>query len=295
MASGFRVGYVTLAGRPNVGKSTLLNRLVGMKVSIVSRRPQTTRHRILGILTEPDAQLVFVDTPGFQTRHGSALNRLMNRTLRQSLQDVDVVVLVIEASGIRPEDKRILGLIPPGLPVVLAVNKIDLLKDRKLLLPLIEQASQLRSFAAIVPISAERGSQIGELAETLKPLLPEGEPAFDADAVTDRSERFLAAELVREKLFEALGEELPYSTTVTVDSFVEERGLRRIQASILVDKESQKAIVIGAGGAKLKTIGTRARRDMQALFGGKVHLELWVRVKRGWADDMRALKSLGYE
>jgi GTP-binding protein Era len=294
MAS-FRVGYVTLAGRPNVGKSTLLNRLVGMKVSIVSRRPQTTRHRILGILTEPDAQFVFVDTPGFQTQHGSALNRLMNRTLRQSLKDVDVVVLVLEATGIRHEDRKILGLIPEGLPVVLAINKTDLLQDRKALLPLIEEASRLRSFAAIVPVSAERGSQVPELVQALKPLLPEGDPAFDTDAVTDRSERFLAAELIREKLFNTLGAELPYSTTVTIDTFEEEGSLRRIRASILVDKDSQKAIVIGAGGAKLKTIGTRARKDMEALFGGKVHLELWVRVKRGWADDARALKTLGYE
>jgi GTP-binding protein Era len=290
-----RAGYVTLAGRPNVGKSTLVNRLVGMKVSIVSRRPQTTRHRILGILTEPDAQLVFVDTPGFQTRHPSALNRLMNRTLRQSLQDVDAVVLVIEASGIRPEDRRILGLIPPELPVVLAINKTDLLTDRKALLPLIEQASALREFAAIVPVSAEQGSQLRDLIEALKPLLPQGEAQFDADMVTDRSERFLAAELIREKLFQTLGAELPYSTAVTVDSFVEEQGLRRIQASILVDKQSQKAIVIGAGGAKLKAIGTRARKEMETLFQGKVHLELWVRVKRGWADDLRALKTLGYE
>lgn len=291
----FRVGYVTLAGRPNVGKSTLLNRLVGMKVSIVSRRPQTTRHRILGILTEPDAQLVFVDTPGFQTRHGSELNRLMNRTLRQSLRDVDAVVLVVEATGIRAEDRKILGLIPEDMPVVLAINKTDLLKDRKALLPLIEEAAQLRSFAAIVPVSAERGSQVPELVQALKPLLPEGEPAFDADAVTDRPERFLAAELIREKLFQTLGAELPYSTTVIIDSFAEQDSLRRIQASILVDKDSQKAIVIGAGGAKLKTIGTRARKEMEALFEGKVHLELWVRVKRGWADDARALKTLGYE
>lgn len=291
----YRAGYVTIVGRPNVGKSTLLNGLVGMKVSIVSRRPQTTRHPVRGIVTEPDAQLVLVDTPGFQTAHSSALNRLMNRAVLQSLQDVDAVLAVIEATGIRDEDRAILQLVPRNLPVVLAINKSDLLKDRRALLPLIAQAARLRDFAAIVPICARTGGQLRELVDALKPLLPPGEAPFDPEMATDRSERFLAAELVREQLFHALGEELPYSTTVVVDAFAEEAHLRRVHASIIVDKESQKAIVIGAKGERLKAIGTRARREMERLFQGKVHLELWVRVKRGWADDPRLLKSLGYE
>jgi GTP-binding protein Era len=295
MGTAFRFGYVAIVGRPNVGKSTLLNRLVGTKVSIVSRRPQTTRHKVLGIVTEPDAQLVFVDTPGFQTGHSSALNRLMNRTVTRSLQEVDAALAVIEAGKLMPQDKKVIGLIPQLLPAVLAINKIDSLADRSTLLPLIDEASKLRPFAAVVPVSAEKGTQLRNLVETLKPLLPEGEPVYDADAATDRSERFLAAELVREKLFQSLGAELPYSTTVTVERFTEEEGLRRIYASIVVDKESQKAIVIGRKGEKLKAIATRARKDMEQLFGGKVFLEVWVRVRRGWADDARALKSLGYE
>ncbi len=295
MREGSRAGFVAIVGRPNVGKSTLLNRLVGMKVSIASRRPQTTRHRILGILTEPDAQLVFVDTPGFQTEHSNALNRLMNRTVARSLLEVNAALAVIEAGGLTRRDARVLDLISPSLPTVLAINKIDRLPGRDSLLPLIDQASRLRPFAAIVPISARKGMQVRDLVEILKPLLPEGEPSFEADAVTDRPERFLAAELVREKLFDSLGAELPYSATVAVDRFTEEEGLRRICASIIVDKESQKAIVIGGKGEKLKAIATRARRDMEQLFGGKVYLEVWVRVKRGWVDDVRTLKSLGYE
>jgi GTP-binding protein Era len=291
----FRAGYVTIVGRPNVGKSTLLNRLVGAKISIVSRRPQTTRHRVRGIVTEPDAQLVFVDTPGFQTAHSSALNRLMNRAVLRSLEDVDAVLAVVEAAGIRNEDRAILQLIPGNLPVVLAINKIDLLKDRRTLLPLIAQAARLQDFAAIVPICARQGSQLHELVDALKPHLPPGEMLFDPEMVTDRNERFLASELVREQLFHALGAELPYRTTVVVEAFAEEAHLRRIHASIIVDKKNQKAIVIGAKGERLKAIGTRARRQMERIFQGKVHLELWVRVKQGWADDPRLLKSLGYE
>jgi GTP-binding protein Era len=291
----FRAGRVTIVGRPNVGKSTLLNQLVGMKISIVSRRPQTTRHRILGILTEQDAQLVFVDTPGFQTEHSSALNRLMNRAVTRSLQEVDCVLAVIEAGRLTAQDRKVIGLIPRQLPTVLAINKIDRLAERKALLPLMDEASRLRSFSGIVPVSARKGMQMDDLLHALKPLLPEGEPMFEADAVTDRPERFLAAELLREKLFELLGAELPYSATVEVDRFIEEGQLRRIYASIIVDKDSQKAIVIGGKGDKLKAIATRARKDMERLFGGKVYLEAWVRVRRGWAEDARALKNLGYE
>jgi GTP-binding protein Era len=295
MGVASRAGLVGILGRPNVGKSTLLNRLVGMKVSIVSRRPQTTRHRVLGILTEPGAQLVFIDMPGFQAEHSSALNRLMNRTVTRSMQEIHVALTVVEAGRLTAQDRRVLELVPGALPAVMAINKVDRLARRDALLPQIAEASALRSFAAIVPISAQTGAGVRELVDALRPLLPEGEPMFETDAVTDRSERFLAAELVREKLFESLGAELPYSATVTIDRFGDEQGMRRIHASIVVDKESQKAIVIGARGAKLKAIATHARRDMERLFGGKVHLEVWVRVKRGWADDARMLKTLGYE
>jgi GTP-binding protein Era len=290
-----RAGTIAIVGRPNVGKSTLLNRLVGMKLSITSRRPQTTRHRITGILTEPDAQLVFVDTPGFQNAHGGALNKLMNRAVTDTLGGVDVVVLVVEARRITAEDKRLLPLLPKGLPVVLVLNKVDALPDKSALLPLLQQASTLRDFADIVPVSAARGTQVGRLVQALKRHLPEGPPLYGEDEVTDRPERFLAAELVREKLFRLLGEELPYAATVTIEKFETEGGLRRILAGIVVDKPGHKAIVIGKGGEKLKQIGTQARMDMEKLFGGKVFLELWVRVKSGWADNQRALKSLGYE
>ena len=290
-----RAGLVAIIGRPNVGKSTLLNRLVGKKVSITSRRPQTTRHRITGILSEPDAQLVFVDTPGFQTGHGGALNKLMNRAVTDTLHGVDVVLLVVEALRFGPDDKKLLPLLPKDLPVLLVVNKVDLTKDKKALLPFIEQASSHGTFAAIVPVSAAKGTQVGHLAQTIKAHLPEGPALYGDDEVTDRSERFLAAELVREKLFRLLGEELPYASTVIVEKFETEGNLRRIHAAIVVDKSGHKAIVIGKGGLKLKEIGTQARIDMEKLFGGKVYLELWVQVKSGWADSQRALKSLGYE
>ncbi len=290
-----RTGHIAITGRPNVGKSTLLNRLVGMKISIVSRRPQTTRHRILGIVSRPDAQLIFVDTPGFQTQHGGALNRLMNRAVLRSLETVDAIVPVVEGVRLTPQDRHVIELLPVTVPVLLAINKIDRLRDRKLLLPFIDEARRLFPFREIVPLSAQTGVGVAELVEALKPLLPAGPPLYEPDAVTDRSERFLAAELLREKLFHALGEELPYDTTVVIDRFEEEGRLRRINASIIVDKNSQKAIVIGAGGEKLKSIATHARRDMERLFGGRVHLEVWVRVKRGWSEDARTLRALGYE
>ncbi len=290
-----RTGHIAITGRPNVGKSTLLNRLVGMKISIVSRRPQTTRHRILGIVSRPDAQLIFVDTPGFQTQHGGALNRLMNRAVLRSLETVDAIVPVVEGVRLTPQDRHVIELLPVTVPVLLAINKIDRLRDRKLLLPFIDEARRLFPFREIVPLSAQTGVGVAELVEALKPLLPAGPPLYEPDAVTDRSERFMAAELLREKLFHALGEELPYDTTVVIDRFEEEGRLRRINASIIVDKNSQKAIVIGAGGEKLKSIATHARRDMERLFGGRVHLEVWVRVKRGWSEDARTLRALGYE
>lgn len=294
-ASVHRSGYVAIVGRPNVGKSTLLNRLVGMKVSITSRRPQTTRHRITGIVSEPDAQLVLVDTPGFQTVRGGALNKLMNRVVTDSLGGVDVVLLVVEAGEFGADDRKVLALLPQRIPVVLVINKIDRAKDKSRLLPFIARVSTAFDFAEVVPVSAAKGTRVARLLDAVKPYLPEGPALYGEDEVTDRPERFLAAELLREKLFRLLGEELPYAATVVVEKFEIEAGLRRIHAAIVVDKPNHKAIVIGKGGAKLKDIATQARVDMEKLFDGKVFLEVWVRVKSGWAESLEALKNLGYE
>jgi GTP-binding protein Era len=294
-ASVHRSGYVAIVGRPNVGKSTLLNRLVGMKVSITSRRPQTTRHRITGIVSKPDAQLVLVDTPGFQTVHGGALNKLMNRVVTDSLGGVDVVLLVVEAGEFGADDRKVLALLPQRIPVVLVINKIDRAKDKSRLLPFIARVNTAFDFAEVVPVSAAKGTQVARLLDAVKPYLPEGPALYGEDEVTDRPERFLAAELLREKLFRLLGEELPYAATVVVEKFEIEAGLRRIHAAIVVDKPNHKAIVIGKGGAKLKDIATQARVDMEKLFDGKVFLEVWVKVKSGWAESLKALKNLGYE
>jgi len=293
-ASVHRTGCVAIVGRPNVGKSTLLNRLVGMKVSITSRRPQTTRHRITGIVSEPDAQLVFVDTPGFQTVHGGALNKLMNRVVTDSLEGVDVVLFVVEAGTFAADDRKVLALLPKRIPVVLVINKIDRAKDKRRLLPFIARVSSEFDFAQVVPVSAAKGTQVDRLLVAVKPYLPEGPVMYGEDEVTDRPERFLAAELLREKLFRLLGEELPYAATVIVEKFETEAGLRRIHAAIVVDKPNHKAMIIGKGGAKLKDIATQARLDMEKLFGGKVFLEVWVKVNTGWAGSLKALKNLGY-
>jgi GTP-binding protein Era len=293
-ASVHRTGCVAIVGRPNVGKSTLLNRLVGMKVSITSRRPQTTRHRITGIVSESDAQLVLVDTPGFQTVHGGALNKLMNRVVTDSLQGVDVVLFVVEAGTFAADDRKVLALLPKRIPVVLVINKIDRAKDKRRLLPFIARVSSEFDFAQVVPVSAAKGTQVDRLLVAVKPYLPEGPVIYGEDEVTDRPERFLAAELLREKLFRLLGEELPYAATVVVEKFETEAGLRRIHAAIVVDKPNHKAMIIGKGGAKLKEIATQARLDMEKLFGGKVFLEVWVKVNAGWAGSLKALKNLGY-
>jgi GTP-binding protein Era len=290
----FRTGYVAIVGRPNVGKSTLLNRLVGQKLSITSRKPQTTRQRITGILTRDNAQLMFVDTPGFQTRHTSALNRHMNRTVTQALNDVDVIVLVIEAGRFSAEDRALLPLLPAGSKVLLVMNKTDRLADRNLLLPFITQVSSERDFADIVPVSASKGHGVDELAVTISRYLPEQAALYGADEITESSERFLAAEMIREKLFRLLGDELPYASAVIIDKFAIEGTMRRIHASIIVDKDTHKGIVVGAKGAQLKAIGTKARLDMEKFFGSKVHLELWVKVKRGWAENQQVMKQLGY-
>ena len=291
----FRTGTIAIIGRPNVGKSTLLNRLVGQKISITSRRPQTTRHRILGIVTQADVQFVFVDTPGIQSQHATTLTRLMTRAAVDSLRQVDAVAVVIEALHFGSDDKKILTLLPKDAPVVLAVSKVDLVKDKARLLPFLQTVSAAFPFRAIVPLSAKTGRQTEELLRELRVLLPEGPPLYEADDVTDRSERFLAAELLREKLFRLLGEELPYAAAVEIERFETEGEMRRIAAAILVDRPGHKPIVIGKNGAKLKTIATQARQDMEKLFGGKVFLEVWVKVKPGWMDDRSILKRLGYD
>jgi GTP-binding protein Era len=289
-----RCGHVAIVGRPNVGKSTLLNRLVGARISITSAKAQTTRHRITGILTRGDAQILFVDTPGFQTLHRSRLNTRMNAAVTQSLAGIDAVVLVLEAGRIVEADRAVVRLLPAGGRAVAVLNKLDQLKDRDALLPQMAELAALFPFAAIVPVSAEKGRGLDALTDELTKLLPEGPHAHDEDEITDRDERFLAAEFVREKIFRLLGEELPYASAVVIDRFVHEGALRRIHATVYVERENQRAILLGAGGAKMKEIAGSARVDMERLFGGPVFLEVWVRVKRGWADDDAELARLGY-
>ena len=290
-----RSGYIAIVGRPNVGKSTLLNRLVGEKISIVSRKAQTTRHRITGIVTNDDAQFVFVDTPGFQTKHTNALNRAMNRGVTQTLSDVDLVLFVIEAGRYDAKDQSVVKLLPKDRPVILVINKTDQIKERNTLLPFLAQVSAEFNYAAIVPISAAKGRQTDVLLREARKHLPNEGLMFPEDDLTDKSERFLAAEYIREKVFRLLGDELPYATTVEIERFEVEGNLRRIFAAIVVDRDGHKAIVIGKGGESLKRIASEARQDMERLFDGKVYLEVWVKVKSGWNDDERLLKSLGYE
>jgi GTP-binding protein Era len=290
----FRCGHVAIVGRPNVGKSTLVNAIVGARISITSKKPQTTRSRLLGIATSDEAQIILVDTPGFQTAHRSRLNERMNRAVRDGLAGVDTIVVVMEAGKVDAGDREVLALLPMGTPAIAALNKIDKLRDKARLLPNMAEIASLHDFAAIVPISAEKGSQLDALLVEITRLLPEGDPLYAQDDLTDRDERFLAAEFIREKIFRALGDEIPYATMVAIDSFGTERALRRIHASVYVDKASQRAILLGEGGARMKAIGSAARRDMERLFGGKVFLEIWVRVKSGWADDERMLNRIGY-
>jgi GTPase len=290
----FRCGQVAIVGKPSVGKSTLLNALVGAHLAITSRRPQTTRHRLRGVLTTTQAQFIFVDTPGFQTRHRSRLNERMNRTVRHSVADVDAIVVVFEAKGLTAADREVLALLPAGVRAIAAVNKVDRLADRGRLLPLLASIAAAHDFAAIVPISAEKHWQFDDLIKEIAACLPPGPPLYPADDLTDRDERFLAAEYVREKIFRLLGEELPYATAVTIDSFTHDGALRRIGATVLVEKGGQRAILLGKDGARMKAIATAARRDMESLFGGKVFLEVRVRVSTGWAEDERTLTRLGY-
>jgi GTPase len=293
--AGFRCGMVAIVGRPNVGKSTLMNALVGQKISITSRKAQTTRHRITGINTIDDAQYIFVDTPGFQTRHSTALNRSLNRAVTSTLSSVDAVLFVIEAGRFGPDDQKVLELIPPTAPTLLIANKIDRVSDKATLYPFIEELQKLREFREIVPLSAKNTDDIKHLLATVKPYLPEGEPIYGEDDLTDRSERFLAAEILREKVFRWTGDELPYTSTVLIDKFEQEGRLRRVFATILVERDTQKAMVIGQKGAKLKQISTEARLDMEKLFDGPVYLETFVKVKSGWADNEAGLRAYGYE
>ena len=290
----FRTGTVAIIGRPNVGKSTLLNKIVGAHVAITSRKAQTTRHRIQGIFTDRRSQFVFVDTPGYQTQHRNALNRTMNRTAGQAANEVDVVVLVIEAAGWDDRDLPLLELLPKKATVILALNKVDRVADKSRIAKTLEESVKKRDFAALVPVSAEKGTQLRPLLDEIRNRLPEAPAIYEEDEITDRPERFLAAELVRERIFRLLGDELPYTIAVDVDTFTVEGNLRRIAATIYVDKQSHKAIVIGEKGATLKRIGTEARHAMEALFGSKVFLETHVKVKSGWADSDSALKQLGY-
>jgi GTP-binding protein Era len=289
----FRCGAIALTGRPNVGKSTLLNALIGQKLSITSRKPQTTRHSVRGIFNTPSAQFVFVDTPGFQTRHLSALNRAMNRGVRSTLNDVDVVLLVIEAGRFVDEDRDVLKLVPDRVPVFAVVNKIDR-TEAQALLPFLQTLAKEGRFAEIVPVSARSRKGLDELLGALERYLPEQPAVYAEDELTDRNERFLAAELLREKLFRLLGEEIPYGARVEIDKFEEAGNLRRIHASVVVQKESHKRIIIGSRGQKLKEIASAARIDMEKLFGGKVYLETWVKVRGNWTEDEAALKRLDY-
>ena len=289
-----RAGHIAIVGRPSVGKSTLVNSLVGEKISITSKKPQTTRYRITGILSEPERQFAFVDTPGFQTRNRGALNDRLNRTVRDSLGGVDVVVWVVDARHLTSADRAVAALLPSGIPVIVAVNKIDQLKDKAVLLPMLSEIALLRDFAAIVPISAERGMQLTDLKDEITKLLPLSPLLYPESDVTDRNERFLAAELIREKIFRLLGEEVPYATTVAIESFEERGDLRRIHATVYVDKANQRAILVGAAGARMKAIASQARVEMERVFGGPVYLEVWVKVKRGWANDETQLTRFGY-
>ena len=292
----FSSGYVAIIGRPNVGKSTLINRVLGQKLCITSRRPQTTRHRILGIKTDDDSQLIYVDTPGLHIDDKKAMNRYMNRAAASSIDDVDVILFVVDGMNWTDEDEKVLERLKVSAkaPVILVINKMDKLADKEVMLPHIQKLSAQFDYANVFPISARKGINLDELEKQIKKLVPEGELIFPEDQITDRSSRFLAAELVREQLFRHLGQELPYSITVEIEQFDDEKDLYRIGAVIYVERDGQKAIVIGKKGDLLKSVGKDARIEMQSLFGHKVFLRLWVKVREGWGDNERMLKNLGY-
>jgi GTPase len=293
--SDFRCGYIAIVGRPNVGKSTLMNVLIGAKVSITSRKAQTTRHRITGIQTTDDTQFIYVDTPGFQTRHANALNKTLNKTVSNTLTSADVVLFLVEAGTFGPADQQVVDLLPKNVPVVLVINKADRVKDKAQLMPFAQKVAALHDFAAVVPVSAKLRFQVDALEKEIRSHLPRNEPIFGPDDITDRSEKFLAAEIVREKVFRLSGDELPYTSTVLIEKFEQEGDLRRVFAAILVERDGHKAMIIGNKGARLKEISTQSRLDMEKLFGGPVYLEIWVKVKSGWADNEAGLRAYGYE
>ncbi len=290
-----RCGFVAIVGKPNVGKSTLLNALVGQKVSITSRKAQTTRHRITGLRTVGATQFVFVDTPGFQTRHGNALNRSLNKTVLGAVSDVDVIVFVVEAGNFNLADAKVLSLLPSHIPVILLANKLDMVHRRAEIAPWLRSMQERHPFAEFVPMSAKNAKDVQRFYGICEKYLPAQPWMYDPEELTDRSERFMAAEMVREKLFRLTGDELPYTSTVVIDKFEEEGKLRRIAATIVVEREGHKGMVIGEKGEKLKRIGTEARQELEKLWGGKVFLELWVKVRSGWADDEARVRSFGYE
>jgi len=297
-----RCGFVAIVGRPNVGKSTLANALIGAKVSIVSRKAQTTRHRIHGVLTREEdgqtRQFVFVDTPGFQTRHGGAMHRMMNRVVTQALAQVDVVVLVVEAGKFNEADARVLALLPESVPIILAVNKIDAFTakhSKNDLFPFVARLTAQYPFAAVVPVSAAKKTQVDVLLDEIARHLPEGEPMFEADTLTDRPMRFIAAELVREKIFRLVGDELPYGCTVVIEEWEETERAARIAACVLVERDSHRPMLLGAGGLHMKRIASEARQDIAQMLDKAVHLEVYVKVRKGWAGSDAALRDLGYE
>lgn len=291
----FRCGYVAVVGRPNVGKSTLTNALIGAKLSIVSRKAQTTRHRIHGVLTREQEQIIFVDTPGFQTKHGGAMNRMMNRVVTQALKDVDVTVLVVEAGKWSEGDARLLPLLPAPERTILVVNKIDMLKKRDALFPYVASITAQHAFAAVVPVSAAKGVQLEPLLKEIAARLPEGEAVFEEDTLTDRSMRFIAAELVREKIFRLVGDELPYGCTVVIEQWDETDNGVRVSACVVVERESHRPILLGTGGLHMKRIASEARQDMAKLVDKPVFLEIYIKVRKGWSDREAALRDLGYE
>lgn len=290
-----RCGLVAIVGRPNVGKSTLLNALVGQKVSITSAKAQTTRHRITGIRTLDDSQFVFVDTPGFQTKHSAPLNRNLNRTVQGVLGDVDMVLFVVEAGRFGLDDAKVLALMPTDKPVILIANKLDAVHRRADLVPWLKGMQDRHAFAEFVPLTAKKDADVQRLLGIVKPYLPQQPWFYEEDALTDRSDRFLASELIREKLFRLTGDELPYTSTVVIDKFEEEGSLRRIAATIIVERDAHKGMVIGSDGERLKRIGSEARQELEKLMDAKVFLEIWVKVRSGWADNEEHLRSYGYE
>ncbi|MFV2004857.1 MAG: GTPase Era [Gammaproteobacteria bacterium] len=290
-----RCGYVAIVGRPNVGKSTLLNHILGMKLSITSRKPQTTRHQILGVKTSDNIQVIYVDTPGIHQRRGTAINKYMNRAATSVLNDVDLILFVVQSNNWTEEDQAIIAKFKTvSCPILLVVNKIDKLASKKQLLPLIEKLSPVYDFEEIIPVSALNGNNIEILEQKIALLLPENEHFYPADQVTDRSMRFLASEIIREKLIRELGQELPYTSTVDIDKYVEDKDIVHIHATIYVESAGQKAIIIGKKGSRLKSIGTKAREDISKMIESKVYLNLWVKVREGWSNDERALRGLGY-